>query len=130
MAFLPSGSKTAWQRVTQKRQCSKRAPPQRRKKRSPCFTLPWCPLSQGRLDLREALSGQGVALAGHPLVDSYLAEGTLLRPPGIAPLPRLYYYLYGNARSAGVEAFCDWVVDNVRNRPGPETGDRPFRPED
>ena len=69
--------------------------------------------------LQAAISGQGVALAGHPLVDSYLAEGTLLRPPGIAPLPRLYYYLYGNARSAGVEAFCDWVVDRVDARGGP-----------
>lgn len=63
--------------------------------------------------LQAAISGQGVALAGYPLVDRYLAEGTLLRPQGIAPLPRLHYYLYSNARSAGVEALCGWLLDRL-----------------
>ena len=60
--------------------------------------------------LQAALEGQGVALAGFPLVDSYVADGSLKIIEGFPQADRECFYLID--RTAGRpdgRAFCDWV---------------------
>lgn len=59
--------------------------------------------------LQAAIEGQGIALAGHPLVDRYLADASLLRMPSIAPLPRDSYYLACRSEAESAQLFCDWL---------------------
>ncbi|MFB9981382.1 LysR substrate-binding domain-containing protein [Mesorhizobium kowhaii] len=57
-----------------------------------------------------ALEGQGVALAGRPLVDRFLADGTLLRIEGIAPYERDCYFLINcSPEKPFANAWCAWV---------------------
>ena len=61
--------------------------------------------------LQAAIEGQGIALAGYPLVDSFLADGTLLASRCVPPLVREYFYLVNCARqNANAMAFCDWMI--------------------
>lgn len=60
--------------------------------------------------LQAAIEGQGVALSGLPLVDRFLADGTLLRMPNVAPYPRLNYYLYSREEAPGCAIFRDWML--------------------
>ncbi|MEM9249226.1 MAG: LysR substrate-binding domain-containing protein [Pseudomonadota bacterium] len=69
--------------------------------------------------LQAAIEGQGIALAGHPLVDSYLAEGALLRIPAIAPLPRDTYYLACRSDAHSARAFCAWLDDQFLSADNP-----------
>ncbi|MFD0859251.1 LysR substrate-binding domain-containing protein [Roseovarius aquimarinus] len=64
--------------------------------------------------LQAALGGQGVALAGHPLVDGFLKDGTLLRMKAINAIEREYYYLRVATMSESSRLFCDWLVDEVQ----------------
>lgn len=58
-----------------------------------------------------ALAGQGVALAGRPLVDDYLADGTLRQVDGIAPVERDDYVLINRApQSALAAAWSEWLT--------------------
>jgi DNA-binding transcriptional LysR family regulator len=63
--------------------------------------------------LQAAIEGQGIALAGHPLVDRYLADGSLLRMEGIKPLLRDNYYLNCRTRSESAEVFCRWLDNQL-----------------
>lgn len=65
--------------------------------------------------LQAAIEGQGVALAGYPLINAHLENGSLLRIPGIKPLKRDFYYVLN--RSVGrseVEQFCQWLHDEAK----------------
>lgn len=68
--------------------------------------------------LQAAIEGQGVALAGHPLVDRYLADGSLLRIDGIEALPRENYYLTCRTQSESAEVFCAWLDAQISESTG------------
>lgn len=60
--------------------------------------------------LQAALEGQGVGLAGFPLVDQYLADGTLLANPGFPSVERDFFYLINTTGGRpDAEVFCSWV---------------------
>ena len=59
--------------------------------------------------LQAAIEGQGIALAGHPLVNSFLADGSLKTIQGIAPLQRDFYYLYCRPEHAHATTFRTWI---------------------
>jgi DNA-binding transcriptional LysR family regulator len=60
--------------------------------------------------LQAAIEGQGVALAGNPLVDAYLADGRLVRME-TPPLPRDVYWLVVRAHdSPEAAAFAAWIA--------------------
>ena len=63
--------------------------------------------------LQAAIEGQGIALAGSPLVDSYLADRTLQTVPEISPLPRDFYYIFEQPRHEGAAIFCDWLKAKI-----------------
>lgn len=57
-----------------------------------------------------AIEGQGVALAGRPLVDRFLADGTLLRVEGIEPFERDCYFLINRSpEKSSAKAWCAWI---------------------
>ena len=60
--------------------------------------------------LQAAIEGQGVALAGYPLIDSFFESNTLLRMNNIAPLKRDWYFLYVSDESGPVGVFRDWIL--------------------
>lgn len=60
--------------------------------------------------LQAAIEGQGIALAGHPLVDSFLETGALQRPNNIAPLKRDWYFLFVSEESEAAGVFRDWIA--------------------
>ncbi|WP_371227354.1 LysR substrate-binding domain-containing protein [Roseovarius sp. 2305UL8-3] len=61
--------------------------------------------------LQAAIEGQGIALAGNPLVDPYLADGSLYKLDGFLELERDHFYLI-NATVGRDDAvcFCDWLL--------------------
>ena len=60
--------------------------------------------------LQAALHGQGVALAGTPLVDQFLADGSLIKLDVIPPYERDIYYLVNrSAHRPSASLFCDWL---------------------
>lgn len=59
--------------------------------------------------LQAAIQGQGIALAGHPLVDAFLENGSLRVLQGIEPLVRDFYYLYCAPERKDASLFCDWL---------------------
>lgn len=64
--------------------------------------------------LQAAIEGQGVALAGYPLVNRFLADGTLKTVDDIEPMAREYYYLIDNTADNEVAAkFRNWVIENM-----------------
>lgn len=65
--------------------------------------------------LQAAIEGQGVALAGYPLVNPQLESGALLRIPGIQPLRREYYYVLNRSAERGdAVQFCQWLFDEAK----------------
>lgn len=60
--------------------------------------------------LQAAIEGQGIALAGHPLVDSFLETGALQRIDTIAPMKRDWYFLYVSGESDVASLFREWIV--------------------
>lgn len=62
--------------------------------------------------IQAAIEGQGVALCGFPLIDSYLESGILLRPETIEPLDREYFYLLvSRPEKPSAAAFADWILN-------------------
>ncbi|MEO0371074.1 MAG: LysR substrate-binding domain-containing protein [Pseudomonadota bacterium] len=59
--------------------------------------------------LQAAIEGQGIALAGHPLVDSFLDTRALSRMEHVAPLKRDWYFLFVSEDSDAACVFRDWV---------------------
>ncbi len=60
--------------------------------------------------LQAAIEGQGIALAGYPLVDSFIETGALQRIDNVAPLKRDWYFLYVSGDSDVASVFRDWIV--------------------
>lgn len=64
--------------------------------------------------LQAAIAGQGIALAGNPLVDPYLADGTLIKLKGFMEIERDYFYLINATTDReDAERFCNWVLDQT-----------------
>ncbi|MGI9402381.1 MAG: LysR substrate-binding domain-containing protein [Rhizobiaceae bacterium] len=64
--------------------------------------------------LQAAIEGQGVGLAGYPLVNKFLDDGTLLTIPGIEPMTRDYYYLIDmTVKNKNAECFCNWIMSQA-----------------
>ncbi|MBY6141500.1 hypothetical protein KUV26_18830 [Leisingera daeponensis] len=60
--------------------------------------------------LQAAIAGHGVALAGNPLVDPYLEDGSLRRLDGFLEIERDYFYLIDTTRDQeNAQLFCDWI---------------------
>ncbi|MCZ4351758.1 LysR substrate-binding domain-containing protein [Roseovarius aestuarii] len=68
--------------------------------------------------LQAAIEGHGVALAGHPLVDRYLADGSLLKIDSIEPLARDHYYLTCRSQSDSAKMFCAWLAEQISDSSG------------
>lgn len=66
--------------------------------------------------LQAAIAGHGIALAGNPLVDPYLQDGSLYKLDGFPEIERDYFYLI-NATDDRDDArvFCDWVQDQAQD---------------
>ena len=63
--------------------------------------------------LQAALGGQGVALAGRPLVDAFLQDGTLLLMKDVYAIARDYFYLRMASNSESARLFCDWLRKEI-----------------
>lgn len=59
--------------------------------------------------LQAAIEGQGIALAGRPLVDTFLADGSLKTIPEILPLQRDFFYLYKRPKHEHANTFSTWI---------------------
>jgi LysR family glycine cleavage system transcriptional activator len=60
--------------------------------------------------LQAAIEGQGIALAGYPLVNRFLEDGSLRTIDGIAPMERDYFYLIDrSSNKPNAACFCDWI---------------------
>ena len=59
--------------------------------------------------LQAAIEGQGIALAGYPLVDTFLADGSLKKIDAIPPLQRDFYYLYRRPNHKHAQTFGTWI---------------------
>lgn len=71
--------------------------------------------------LQAAIAGQGIALAGNPLVDPYLADGSLIRLEGFLELKRYCFYLIDTTNNRqDANCFCDWLLQQADDtlRPG------------
>lgn len=60
--------------------------------------------------LQAAIAGQGIALAGNPLVDPYLEDGSLRKLDGFPEIERDFFYLI-DATEGNEDAriFCSWI---------------------
>lgn len=59
--------------------------------------------------LQAAIEGQGVALAGHPMVNRFLEDGSLIRVSSIEPLKREYFYVHNSSSKPEALAFEQWL---------------------
>ena len=66
--------------------------------------------------LQAAIEGQGVALAGHPLIDSLLASKALYRMKNVAPLKRDWFFLYVSDDSGPAGVFRDWLLQELAKK--------------
>jgi DNA-binding transcriptional LysR family regulator len=65
--------------------------------------------------LQAAIAGQGVALAGNPLVDPYLEDGSLHKLKGFPEIERDFFYLIDATRNRQeAQIFCDWIRDQAQ----------------
>lgn len=64
--------------------------------------------------VQAAIEGQGIALAGFPLINGYLEDGSLRRIKGVEPLQREYYYVLNRSpRKPQTKTFCDWLFEQA-----------------
>ena len=64
--------------------------------------------------LQAAIAGQGIALAGNPLVDPYLADGSLIKLVGFPEIERDFFYLIDATKNReDANIFCDWIRDQA-----------------
>ncbi len=61
--------------------------------------------------LQAAIEGQGIALAGHPLVDTLLADGSLKTMSKVGALERDFYYLYRSPDHKHADIFGEWIEE-------------------
>jgi DNA-binding transcriptional LysR family regulator len=59
--------------------------------------------------LQAAIEGQGIALAGHPLVDTFLADGSLKTIADCPTLQRGFYNLYRRPDHEHADIFGKWI---------------------
>lgn len=72
--------------------------------------------------LQAAIEGQGIALAGYPLVDRYLEDGSLFKIRGLPEVARDYFYLIDASEGRSeAQKFCNWIIEASREEahPGP-----------
>lgn len=66
--------------------------------------------------LQAAIEGQGIALAGNPLVDPYLADGSLRKLPGFPEIDRDFYYLIDTTNERDdARCFREWILDQSQS---------------
>lgn len=64
--------------------------------------------------LQAAIAGHGVALAGNPLVDPYLQDGSLHKLDGFLEIERDYFYLIDTTvEQENAQLFCDWIREQA-----------------
>lgn len=64
--------------------------------------------------LQAAIAGQGIALAGNPLVDPYLSDGSLKKLEGFPEIERDFFYLIDVTENRNdAQTFCDWIRDQA-----------------
>ncbi len=64
--------------------------------------------------LQAAIAGQGIALAGNPLVDPNLSDGSLIKLVGFPEIERDFFYLIDATKSRqDANTFCDWIRDQA-----------------
>ena len=63
--------------------------------------------------LQAAIEGQGIALAGIPLLNRYLQEGTLKQIDGINPVLRDWYFINCRKDSQDAQDFVAWVTERI-----------------
>jgi LysR family transcriptional regulator, glycine cleavage system transcriptional activator len=64
--------------------------------------------------LQGAIAGQGIALAGNPLVDPHLADGSLHKLDGFLELKRDYFFLIDTTTGReDANCFCEWVQEQA-----------------
>ena len=67
--------------------------------------------------LQAAIEGQGIALAGHPLVDRYLEDGSLSKIEGMLEIKRDFFHLIDASEGRKEAAsFCDWILETVQKK--------------
>lgn len=65
--------------------------------------------------LQAAIAGQGIALAGNPLVDPYLDDGSLKKLAGFLELKRDYFFLINTTIGRDdADCFCDWLIKQAK----------------
>lgn len=67
--------------------------------------------------VQATLEGQGIALIGPPLVDSFVASGALTRVLDVPPVDRRNFYLAlpkDTVPNTATVAFCEWVVSEFK----------------
>ena len=66
--------------------------------------------------VQAAIEGQGIALAGFPLINGYLEDGSLRRIKGVEPLQREYYYVLNRSpRKPQTQTFCAWLFEQAES---------------
>ena len=61
--------------------------------------------------LQAAIAGHGIALAGYPLVDSYLADGSLRKLNGFLEYDRDFFFLIDTTNHReDARCFCEWLL--------------------
>lgn len=67
--------------------------------------------------VQAALDGQGIALAGPPVIERFLNNGALIPPSNVPAIRRRAFYLATpaspNHKSRATIAFCNWVIENL-----------------
>lgn len=72
--------------------------------------------------LQAAIAGQGIGLAGNPLVDPYLADGSLIKLEGFLEIERDYFYLIEATKDReDAEKLCSWIIDQAARTECPQT---------
>lgn len=72
--------------------------------------------------LQAAIAGHGVALAGNPLVDPYLEDGTLRKLEGFLEIERDFFYLIDVTENRpDAVIFGEWLIEKAHGSE-PETG--------
>ncbi|WP_421904472.1 LysR substrate-binding domain-containing protein [Mameliella sp.] len=62
--------------------------------------------------LQAAIAGQGIALAGNPLIDPYLSDGSLKRLEDFPEIERDLFFLIDTTENRkDAQVFCDWMQE-------------------
>lgn len=66
--------------------------------------------------LQAAVAGQGIALAGNPLVDPYIEDGSLIKLDGFLEIERDYFFLIDTTNGRkDASCFWDWLLKQAQS---------------